>query len=103
MNRVPIGCLVLLAAVAADGCHSNSKPAPGSVKASAANQRVYQVKGIVRQLEADGRTVVVRDEETPSYMAAMTMPFEVRDPNELRGLRTNDAITFRMVVTDQAG
>ncbi len=36
-------------------------------------------------------------------MPAMTMPFEVKNTNELRGLQPGDAVAFRMTVTDTDG
>ena len=36
-------------------------------------------------------------------MPAMTMPFEARDTNDLRGLNPGDFITFHMVVTPDHG
>lgn len=64
---------------------------------------VYAVKGEIRQLNADGKTVVVKHEAVPGYMPAMTMPFEVKNTNELRGLRSGDLISFRMLVTKDEG
>jgi hypothetical protein len=37
------------------------------------------------------------------YVSAMTMPFEVKDTNELAGLEAGDAVSFRMNVTDKKG
>ncbi len=64
------------------------------------NQQVFQVKGVVKELKSDGKTVVIKHEEVPNYMPAMTMPFEVKNTNELRGLQPGDAVTFRMTVSD---
>ena len=54
-------------------------------------------------MKPDGKTVVIKHETVPNYMPAMTMPFEVRDTNELRGLQAGDAILFHMNVTDTDG
>src|ERR1051325_4313016 len=70
---------------------------------AAIEQKMYQVKGVVRELKADGKTVVIQHEEIPNYMKAMTMPFEVKDLKELRGLKPGDAISFRMIVTEKEG
>jgi protein SCO1/2 len=58
------------------------------------------VKGVVKELKTDGKTVEIRHEEIPNYMPAMTMPFEAKDPRELAGLAAGDTVTFRMTVTD---
>jgi protein SCO1/2 len=81
-------------------CKDSSQPA---VVAASANQRTFQVRGVVRELKPDGKTVVIQHEAVTNYMPAMTMPFEVRDTNELRGLRPGDAIAFQMTVTDTDG
>jgi len=36
------------------------------------------VSGLLRQINDDGRVLVIRHEEIPGYMPAMTMPFKVR-------------------------
>ncbi len=71
---------------------------PGST-----NERAYQVRGVVKEVEPDGKTVRIRHEEIRGYMPAMTMPFAVRDTNELAGLKPGDHVTFRMIVTDDDG
>jgi len=63
----------------------------------------FSVKGVVRELEPDGKTVLIRHEAISNYMAAMTMPFEVNDTNLLRGLRAGDEIKFHLVVTPDKG
>ncbi|NBV20888.1 MAG: hypothetical protein EBS05_02680 [Proteobacteria bacterium] len=70
-------------------------PAPANT-----NRQVFFVKGFVKELKPDGRTVVVDHEEIPNYMAKMTMPFKVRTTNELAGLGTNDQIHFRLNVAE---
>jgi protein SCO1/2 len=58
--------------------------------------RSYHARGVIRELSADGQTVVVRHEEIPGFMPKMTMAFNVKDTNELRGFQAGDAITFRV-------
>src|SRR5690349_9094106 len=53
--------------------------------------RSFQARGLVRELPADGTTLVVRHEAIPGFMPKMTMTFDVHDTNELRGLRVGDA------------
>lgn len=62
--------------------------------------RTYLARGTVQSLKPDGLTVVVRHEEIPGYMSAMTMPFKARAPRELAGLQTQDQISFRLNVTE---
>jgi protein SCO1/2 len=84
-------------------CHKQSGPLPESGPASAADRRTFVVNGVVKVVEPDGKTVVIQHEAITNYMAAMTMPFEVRDARELRGLQPGDAISFHLVVTPKEG
>lgn len=61
---------------------------------------VYAVTGVVRELRPDGSNVVIRHEEIPGFMMAMTMPFTARDPRQVAGLQPGDKVTFRLLVTD---
>lgn len=63
----------------------------------------HPARGVVLSLKPEGRTVVIRHEEIPGYMIAMTMPFEVRDTNELKGLKKGDGVEFRLRVTETDG
>jgi protein SCO1/2 len=66
----------------------------------ATNVRTFVAKGTVTELKPDGRTVVIQHEAISNYMAAMTMPFRVKDSKELAGLQRGDAISFRLQVTE---
>ena len=68
---------------------------------TATHPTIYQVKGVVIEVKAAEKTVKIRHEEIPGYMAAMTMPFEVKDANELSELEAGDSVSFRMIVTDR--
>lgn len=67
--------------------------------ASGTSARVFAVKGVVRELHPEEQTVIISNEAISNYMDAMTMPFEVKDANELKGLRPGDKVTFRLHVT----
>src|SRR5207245_1911696 len=67
------------------------------------NTQIFSVKGVVKELKPGGRTVVIAHEAIPNYMPAMTMPFEVKNTNELAGLQPGDTVAFRMFVTDREG
>jgi protein SCO1/2 len=90
-------CAVLLLTA----CNKQSAPVPASPSAPA--RQTFAANGVVKELEPDGKTVVIQHEAISNYMAAMTMPFEVRDPKELRGLKPGDAIAFHLVVTTNEG
>lgn len=79
-----------------------------SVPATAADRlppgtQVYFVKGVVEEIKPGRREVIVKHEEIPGYMEAMTMPFDVRNPNELALVKPGDKILFRMLVTQKEG
>jgi protein SCO1/2 len=87
--------LVCLVAILA-GCGQKA-PAP------TAPSQVFTVKGVIKELEPDGKTAVIRHEAIPNYMQAMTMPFEVRDTNLLQGLKAGDIVSFELDVTPTEG
>jgi protein SCO1/2 len=87
--------LVLLAMV---GCKPESAEAPPGTPAAAA--KIYEVRGVVQQIAADGRKATIKHEKIPGYMAAMTMDFSIRNTNELNGIAPNDEITFKLAVTE---
>lgn len=117
MNRMPplpaalaLTLSLLLTACRSPGpgaCCSASGTGPEAAAAGAtapnASTQVFQVDGVVREIKAQGRTAIIRHEEIPGYMAAMTMPFTVKDPKEGAALKPGDRVTFRMTVTETDG
>jgi len=75
-------------------------PQPTSNATVALKQQVFDVKGEVKEVKLDEKTVVIKHEEIRDYMKAMTMPFEVRDTNEIAGLKPGDSISFKLFTTD---
>lgn len=63
--------------------------------------RSFAAEGVVRELPADGASVVVRHEAIAGFMPRMTMNFTVRDTNELRGLQPGAAIRFTVRATEE--
>src|SRR6266576_1332330 len=68
-----------------------------------ADRKVFQVKGVIKELKPNGKTAVIAHETIPDYMDAMTMDFDVKDGRELTGLKPGDAVSFQMVVTKDDG
>lgn len=64
------------------------------------NPKVFQAKGVIVQLESDGMTAVIKHEAISNYMAAMTMPFVVKQAQDLAGLSPGDEVNFRLLVTE---
>jgi protein SCO1/2 len=63
--------------------------------------REFTVRGVVRKTLPAESQIIVKHEEIPSYMQAMTMPFQVRDPKILESVKPNDIIIFKLHVTGQ--
>jgi protein SCO1 len=86
--------LVLALVVMAASCRKEPAwPAP--------QVQTYSVTGLVTKLVPTEGRIVVRHQAVPGYMDAMTMPFNVRDTNEVAALRQGDEIAFRLHVTDE--
>jgi protein SCO1 len=58
----------------------------------------YAVTGMVLETDPARRTFIASIETIPGFMAAMSMPFEVRDAKELAGLVPGTTIEFTLVV-----
>jgi protein SCO1/2 len=79
---------------------STEIPAASTKGSPAKTNQVFDVKGVIKELKPDGKTVEIRHEAITNYMPAMVMPFEAKEPKELVGLKAGDEVKFRMTVTD---
>jgi protein SCO1 len=84
-----IGSFFVLSA--STGAESALLPGPGV--------RIYPAHGVVEEIKPDRKIVIIRHQAISNYMAAMTMPFNVKDPNELAGLQRGSLIDFDLHVT----
>jgi len=66
------------------------------LSARAAQQ--YLATGMVLKVDRAQNSFTVSCQEIPGFMAAMTMPFEVRESNELDGLAPGAIVEFTLVV-----
>ena len=57
--------------------------------------------GVVKQVNADAKTLLVKHDEIPGYMTAMTMPFKVRNATNFAALGVGDKIVFQLSVTEE--
>ena len=94
---------VLLVASVLVACQDPVKPERATKADAVASEQIFSVKGIVQEVAPERKKVKIAHEKIPGYMGAMTMTFEVRDPQELAGLQAGDAIAFRMIVTKEDG
>ena len=76
-------CVAVVGAAAA-GCHLGS--------------RWYEVRGQVLGVDAERQEVLLKHEDVPGLMSAMTMPFRTRDRKWLDGLRAGDMVQAQLVV-----
>ena len=89
----PLPAALLLAALslALGGC---------SRKPSDADAQRYDLKGTVVSVDRSRKIVNVDHEEIPGYMAAMRMPFPLKDADALKVVEPGDTIQGTLVVAD---
>ena len=95
-------CLWILFCSGLFTARSNAAPdkLPSSAQQNESGVRSFAVRGVIKELGTDSRTVLVQHEAVVGYMPAMTMPFNVQQSKELTGLRAGDRISFLLRVTD---
>jgi protein SCO1/2 len=93
--------LILLCAAALTGAITTIliQRQPAHPRAVAPIEQRFHVRGEIRGIDGEAKQIRIKHEEIPDYMAAMTMPFDVRDSGLLRGLKIGDEIGFELVVT----
>jgi protein SCO1/2 len=58
----------------------------------------YSAFGMVLKVDPSRKTFVVSCQAIPGFMEAMTMPFDVRSPQKLKGVAPGMAVEFTLVV-----
>src|SRR5260221_2544872 len=71
-----------------------------SLELSKSKEKSFAARGVVKQLGPGGKTVLVSHEAITNYMDGMTMPFKVKESQELTGLAAGDRISFQLHVTE---
>ena len=61
----------------------------------------YETRGVVRGFSPDRSAIEIQHENIPGFMPSMTMPFVARNPKEVADLKTGEAISFRITVTQK--
>lgn len=79
---------------ATDAAVTNARPITGST-----NVIFHLVRGVVRRIDPEEMRISIQHEEIPNFMPAMTMPFRVKDKEELEKVEPGDTIFFRLWVT----
>jgi protein SCO1/2 len=67
------------------------------------NQEIHPAKGVVIEIVPAQKKITIKHEAIAGYMQGMTMPFEVKDTNELTGLQPGDPVSFRVIVSGNEG
>jgi protein SCO1/2 len=94
-----IALALVLGLAAALGCGRAEAP---KAAAPGAAEKPYPLKGVVVSVDAGASKVIVRHQEIPGYMDAMTMPFNVAEPKMLAELRPGDEIEAKLVVGEKS-
>jgi protein SCO1/2 len=93
---------VLGIALLGSACQKEAPPAaaPPANAAKETDLKTFLVNGIIRKLDPTELSATIQHEEIRDYMPAMTMPFSVKNTNELAGLQPGDPVVFRLNVTE---
>src|SRR4051812_8916537 len=98
MKTKPIALIFLavtaLAIMAALAIHQQVGPTR-TFASPTATEQIFDVKGRVVSIEADGKTIHIAHENIPDFMPPMTMPFSVKDAELIRGLAAGDQVKFQ--------
>lgn len=62
----------------------------------------HAVRGMVLSVDAARKTVLVSHDDIPGVMAAMAMPFDVRNARELEGVVPGAIVSFTLVITNES-
>jgi protein SCO1/2 len=71
--------------------------------ASCSHAKQYQLKGQILAVNRDKQELLVKHEEIPGYMMAMTMPYRVQSGGMLDNVGAGDLITAQLDVHDNIG
>ncbi len=83
------------------GCHAGHNTAvPAS--SNQAGVAVYHLRGKVISVDAAHGILLVDHEAIPGFMAAMTMPYPLKNPSVAAKLRPGDQITADVLVSKSA-
>jgi protein SCO1/2 len=71
--------------------------------ASCSNAKTYEMRGQVLGVNRDKMEILVKHDDIPGLMPAMTMPWKVETVNMLDNIGPGDLITSEIVVEDNVG
>lgn len=85
--RASLLLLVVLAAISLSGCQ------PGTTERQVETPETHPLTGLVVSVQKEKGLLIVKHDEIPGKMEAMTMPFSVTDASELSMLHKGDRIS----------
>jgi protein SCO1 len=96
LRAMVVACLVLLAA-----CGPSHNAQQTGAKSENGGVKRYQLTGRVVSVDKATRSINVDGDEIPGFMAAMTMPYQVKDASVLDKLSPGDQIKGEIVVGNE--
>jgi len=96
LRVIVLGCLGLLAA-----CGPSHSAQQTGAKGENASVKRYQLTGRVVSIDKSAQSVNVDGDEIPGFMAAMTMPYQVKDAAALDKLSPGDQIKAEILVGNE--
>src|SRR6266699_913148 len=81
-------------------CVGTAAESLSSAEPSKSGEQTFAARGVVKELKPGGRSVLVSHEAISNFMGSMTLPFKIKEPKELTGLRAGDRISFLLHVTE---
>lgn len=110
MTRWILSCCFFGVALLPAGCGSRqnqpekpvtAEPQPSkstSTEKPPATVESYKLVGVVRKIDKESGEVMIRHEEIPGFMKAMTMPFDLKGQEVLGELMPGDEVEARLIV-----
>jgi protein SCO1 len=92
MNSILLALLIL--------CGLESREILLAQTAAGTTARTFTARGVILEIKPDKTQIVIRHEAVANYMAAMTMPFPVKNGAALAGLRRRDEVEFQLHVAE---
>lgn len=100
MKKFSLLLLAVLIVAALAACQSREADAPA--EDIAVEEQTYDLRGVIISRDPANNQLTVDHEEIPGYMAAMTMPYEVRGQNVAELPADGTTITATVHATDEA-
>lgn len=85
----PAAMLLLLTSTAMCARAPEPSAPSGGVQAT-----TYSTAGVVKSIDSADKSILIKHEDIPGFMKAMTMLFELRDLEQVKGIAAGDAIKF---------